>query len=86
MALQSSVTYCGFNLADCYIRVNRIFGSKREKWDSIIGVYKSKADADNGNDPIQTFNFAIAWVDGQQPESLIYTALKASKYPSATDV
>jgi len=39
MAIKSNYNFKGISIQDAYIRVDRIFGSSREGWNSLIGVY-----------------------------------------------
>ena len=84
MALQTVLNFTGIDLAAAYIRVDRIFGGKREGWNSVVGVY-ANAEAAVDQQPLETYNQAADYVAEANPLGLIYTAL-AQKYPDAVAV
>lgn len=50
MAKQAAIAYKGIDLPEAYIRINRIFGGKKEGWNAVVGVYKdAEAAADVSN-------------------------------------
>lgn len=83
MALQVTLNFKGITIPAAYIRIDRIFGGKKEEWNSVVGVYASQEAAETEN-PLETFNQATEYVSEENPFTLIYTALK-EKYPEAAD-
>jgi len=39
MAIKTNFNYKGIEVKDAVIKVNRLFGSKQEGWNSLVGVY-----------------------------------------------
>ncbi len=39
MAIKTNFNYRGIEIPNAVIKVNRLFGSKREGWSSLVGVY-----------------------------------------------
>lgn len=76
MALQLSKDFNGIILPAAYVRVDRIFGGKKEGWNSVVGVYAS-AEAAKENAPLETFNQAAEYVSGENPYISLYAALKS---------
>lgn len=83
MALQTALNFKGIDLPAAYVRVDRIFGGKREGWNSVVGVYAS-AEAAADQQPLETFNQAAEYVAQANQLALVYAALKL-KYPAAVD-
>lgn len=83
MALQTELNFKGINISAAYIRVDRVFGGKREGWNSVVGVYAS-AEAAADQQPLETYNQPAGYVAEENPIALIYAALK-TKYPEAVD-
>lgn len=50
MALSTPLNYRGINIENAYIRVNRVFGGKKEGWNSVVGVYASASCFDRVHD------------------------------------
>ncbi len=56
MAIKTNFNYKGIEVKDAVIKVNRLFGSKTEGWNSLVGVYNItteevpavEADEENG--------------------------------------
>lgn len=83
MALSTNIKFKGVALPSAYIRVDRVFGGKKEGWNSVVGVYASSESAETES-PLETFNQPTAYVAEENPLALIYTALK-EKYPEVVD-
>jgi len=90
MALQANYNFRGITIPNAYIRIERVFGGKKEGWNSVVAVYPEKPSAAaqefdaEGNEipftpiePITTFN-AGATYDPANPNAmaLIYAKLK----------
>lgn len=52
MAISKSIDFKGLPVSAAYIRVNRIFGGKKEGWNALVMVYASNAKANPA--PVQT--------------------------------
>lgn len=76
MALQISKDFNGITIPSAYVRIDRIFGGKKEGWSSVVGVYAS-AEAATDKAPLETFNQAAEYVSGENPYASIYAALMA---------
>ncbi|MDR3414226.1 MAG: hypothetical protein P4L87_25240 [Formivibrio sp.] len=84
MAIVTPLNYRGIDLPAAYIRVNRVFGGKREGWNSVVGIYANQAAAAD-QAPLEEFNQAAAYSpDNLNAIDLVYLALKVT-YPAATD-
>ena len=55
MALSANIKFKGIALPSTYIRVDRVFGGKKEGWNSVVGVYASSESAETES-PLETFN------------------------------
>ena len=90
MALQANYNFRGITIQNAYIRIERVFGGKKEGWNSVVAVFPSKPvvpepviDAD-GNTvtpepvlPIDTFNAGAPYsADNLNALELIYAKLK----------
>ena len=74
MALKVTKDFKGITIQDAYVRVDRVFGGKREGWNSLIGVYANS----EATEPIEQFNcFALYEADEANPYTLLYAAIKA---------
>lgn len=59
MAIQASMNFNGIIISLAYIRIDRIFGGKREGWNSLVGIYANAAHAADGvTAPLEQFNHA----------------------------
>lgn len=84
MALRTELTFRGIPLSAAYIRVNRVFGGKREGWNSVVGVYASAEAAAANEPPLDEFNHSAAYVADANPLELIYLSLR-EKYIDSVD-
>ena len=39
MAIKTNYNFKGIEVKDAYIRIDRVFGSSKEGWNSLVGVY-----------------------------------------------
>lgn len=83
MALKATKTVKGIEIKDAYVRVDRIFGGKREGWNSLVSVYASSEAAE----PIEQFNCSAPYeAEEANPYALVYPAIKAMDgFESAVD-
>ena len=85
MALAQAITFNGLSVPNAYIRVDRIFGGKREGWNSVVSVYASQEAAEIYA-PLEQLNQSAPYDDGEMnPYKKLYAALKAEKFKEATD-
>ena len=56
MAIRGQYAFRGLNVPDGFVRIERMWGSPREGWDMLVHVYATKAQADAGEHPIETFH------------------------------
>jgi hypothetical protein len=82
MAIQCAVDFNGLQIPNAYIRIDRIFGGKREGWNSVVGVYANAEAAA----PVETFNASAPYVADECPFCAVYTALKTlDRFADAVD-
>ena len=87
MALQLKHDFNGIALAAAYVRVDRVFGGKREGWAALVSVYASAEAAASGSAPLEQFNISTGYVADQHPLPALYAALKADlRFAAAIDV
>lgn len=86
MALTQSITFNGLTATNAYIRVDRVFGGKREGWNSVVSVYAS-AEAANSCEPLMQFNCYMDYsAIEENPYVLLYRAIKGlDEYAEAID-
>lgn len=90
MALQASINFNGIAIPKAYIRVSRVFGGKREGWNSVVDIYADEAYAnpapvlkEDGTPaisaaptPLEQFNCSAAYDPlNVNPLDLIYVEL-----------
>lgn len=83
MAITVNKEIKGIQVNNAYVRIDRIFGSKREGWSSLVGVY-ANAEAP---EPIDMFNCSVPYLaEESNPYALLYSAIKTiDGYESAVD-
>ena len=85
MAITQSYNFQGVTISNAYIRVDRVFGGKREGWNSVVSVYASQEAAEIYA-PLEQLNQSAPYDDGEMnPYKKLYAALKAEKFKEATD-
>lgn len=85
MALKTAIIFRGIEIQDAYVRVNRVFGGKREGWGSVVWVYASEAAAET-EQPLEEFNHSAQYDETNlNALELVYESLKADRYPDAVD-
>ncbi len=63
MAIKTNFNYKGIEIPNAVIKVNRLFGSKQEGWNSLVGVYNVtleevlavEADEENGTEAKEAY-------------------------------
>ena len=87
MALQMAKAFGGLAVPAAYIRIDRVFGGKREGWAGLVSVYASVDAAAAGHPPIEQLNCTTSYVPDQHPLPALYAALKADlRFVAAIDV
>lgn len=76
MALQIAKDFNGIAIPSAYVRIDRIFGGKKEGWNSVVGVYAS-AEAAIDKAPLETYNQSAEYKPDESPYASVYAALKA---------
>ena len=85
MAITQSYDFQGVTISNAYIRVDRVYGGKREGWNSVVSVYASQEAAETCT-PLEQFNQSAPYDECEMnPYKKLYTALKAEKFKEATD-
>jgi hypothetical protein len=86
MALTQSITFNGLSVPNAYIRVDRIFGGKRDGWNSVVSIYAS-AEASSSCEPLKQFNCYTEYsAIEENPYVLLYHAIKGlDEYAESTD-
>jgi hypothetical protein len=86
VALTQSITFNGLSVPNAYIRIDRIFGGKREGWNSVVSVYASQ-EAAATREPLKQFNVPAEYsAIEENPYVLLYRAIKGlDEYAEATD-
>lgn len=86
MALTQSITFNGLSVPNAYIRIDRVFGGKRERWNSVVSVYASQ-EAAATCEPLKQFNVPAEYsAIEENPYVLLYRAIKGlDEYAEATD-
>lgn len=75
MALQIKHDFNGIALPAAYVRIDRVFGGKREGWTALVSIYASAEAAASGA-PLEQFNHGAGYVADQHPLPALYAALK----------
>ena len=83
MAITVNKEIKGIQVNNAYIRIDRIFGGKKEGWNSLVGVY-ANAEA---TEPIEQFNCPAPYDKNEtNPFVIIYGAIKQLEgFEQATD-
>jgi len=86
MALSQAIDFNGIAVPSAYIRIDRIFGGKREGWNAVVSVYAS-ADAAATCEPLEQFNASTEYsAIEENPYVLLYRAIKGmDEYAEAKD-
>jgi hypothetical protein len=85
VAITQSYDFQGVTISNAYIRVDRVFGGKREGWNSVVSVYASQEAAEIYT-PLEQLNQMAEYDENEaNPYKKLYAALKAEKFKEATD-
>jgi len=86
MAKQVSISFKGIELPEAYVRINRVFGGKKEGWNAVVGVYKDAEAAKEMTNTLDVYNVTAEYsTDEMNPFTLLYAAI-ADKYETSIDV
>lgn len=70
MAITTTYNYKGLEVNEAIIRVERLFGSSKDGWDSLVKVYNK-----DYSNPIDEFNFKAEFKEDERGYITIYKAL-----------
>jgi hypothetical protein len=88
MAIRTDYNFKGINVPDATIRIIRVFGSSREGWNSLVGVYNTaietapatedtEATAKEVMNLIEEFNFNAEFSKDKRGYKSLYEGLMA---------
>jgi hypothetical protein len=69
----------GHAIENAYVRVERLWGSKRENWTGLVAVYRNETEATSNVPHIDIFNVTAAYVQDENPFAALYRVLET--YP-----
>ena len=86
MAIKTNYNFKGIEVKDAIIRVIRIFGSSKEGWDSLVGVYNTTAETILTTDEqeestrevmnlIEEFNYSVDFKEDERGYVTVYKSL-----------
>lgn len=77
MAIQANINFSGLIVPTAYVRIDRIFGGKREGWNALVSIYADSAHAADGVTPaLEQFNCATAYdKKNADPYALVYAEI-----------
>lgn len=81
MAIQCNYDFNGILIPNAYIRVDRVTGSSKEGWNSLVGVYNVVGDEKK---LITQFNKSTSYSENERGYVSLYNALKAD-YAESVD-
>ena len=95
MAIKSNYDFKGISIADAYIRIDRLWGSSKENWTALVGVYnltEETVPAVEGIDAttktvynlIEDFNHSCGYEDDKRGYASMYASLK-EKFSDSVD-
>ena len=70
MAIKTTYNYKGLEVNEAIIRVERLFGSSKDGWDSLVKVYNK-----DYSNPIDEFNFKSEFKEEERGYITIYKSL-----------
>ena len=76
MAIKTKYNFKGIEVKDAVIKVNRLFGSKQEGWNSLVGVYNvTLEDEKEVYNLIEEFNHSASYATDERGYVSIYKSL-----------
>ena len=87
MAIKTNYNFKGIEVKDAYIRIDRLFGSSKEGWNSLVGVYNIiteevpsidgvEATTKTVYNKLEEFNFNVAYNEDERGYVSLYNGLK----------
>ena len=87
MAIKTNYKFKGIEVKDAYIRIDRLFGSSKEGWNSLVGVYNITTEEVPSIDGVEAttktvfnkleeFNFNAEYKEDERGYVSLYNALK----------
>ena len=87
MAIKTTYKFKGISIPDVYIRIDRLFGSSKEGWNSLVGAYNitteevpaiEAQEATNKTvfNKLEEFNFAAVYKEDERGYVSLYNGLK----------
>ena len=89
MSLKTNYNFKGIEVKDAVIRVDRLWGSSKEGWTALVGVYNLKqevqsADEESGIEEciktvynkIDEFNYSVPYTECERGYESLYKALE----------
>lgn len=72
MSIKTNYNFKGIEIENAIIRIIRIFGSSKEGWNSLVGIYSTTKDAEN---LIEEFNHKVEYNENENVYETIYNSL-----------
>lgn len=66
------------NIKNCYVKIERIWGSKNEGWNAFISVLKNKDSVINSS----IFSISAPYKDGENPFTILYNEIEKLSFLS----
>lgn len=71
MAIKATYQDGSVTIRDAIVKLDRIWGSKRENWNAWVHVYEKETDTE----PKQVFSVMADYVEGENPYTALYAAI-----------
>ena len=86
MAIKTNYNFKGIEVKDAYIRIDRLFGSSKEGWNSLVGVYNTTVEVVEATDDteattkevlnlIEEFNHQASYKEDERGYVSVYNSL-----------
>jgi hypothetical protein len=87
MAIKTNYNFKGIEVKDAYIRIDRLFGSSKEGWNSLVCVYNTTIETVEATEEteattktvfnkLEEFNFNAAYNENERGYVSLYNAIK----------
>ena len=87
MAIKTNYNFKGITIPDTYIRIDRLFGSSKEGWNSLVGVYNTTTETVEATEDteattktvynkLEEFNFNAEYKEDERGYVSLYNGLK----------
>lgn len=80
MAIRATYNTGAITINNAVIKLDRIWGSKKEQWNAWVHVFRSESDST----PVEVFSVSAQYVEGENPYVALYDAV--SKLNTLSDV